>query len=84
MNTKGFFGAIVLLLAVEALLLFNSAENGIFVQHNSTESKLIAIGKTGFERTEAELFLDKAIEHSFETNVSNPVDAETIKLKIQK
>tara|TARA_Y100000310_G_C20702563_1_gene831301 strand:- start:10861 stop:11394 length:534 start_codon:yes stop_codon:yes gene_type:complete len=82
MNTKGFFGAIVLLLAVEALLLFNSAENGIFVQHNSTESKLIAIGKTGFERTEAELFLDKAIEHSFETNVSNPVDAETIKLKI--
>jgi len=82
MNSKGFFGTIVLLLAIEALLLINSTENELFLQHNSIESKILAIEKTGFERTEAELFLDEVIKHSFETNVSKTVDAETIKLKI--
>ncbi|MFH1391723.1 MAG: hypothetical protein ABIH20_05415 [Candidatus Diapherotrites archaeon] len=82
MNSKGFFGTVVLLLAIEALLLINSTENELFLQHNSIESKILAIEKTGFERTEAELFLDDVIEHSFETDVSKPVEAETIKLKI--
>ncbi|MCR4335701.1 MAG: hypothetical protein NUV57_04140 [archaeon] len=82
MNSNGFFGAIVLLLAIEALLLINSTENELFLQQENMENKISAIEKTGFERTEAELFLDKVIEHQFETNVSKPVVAEEIKFRI--
>jgi len=79
---KGISGAIVLLFAIEVLLLLNAFQNDISLNQNNIESKVLAIEKTGFERTEAEIFLDKAIETGISKGISYPIEAEKIKWKV--
>ena len=69
---KGFFGATVLLIAIEIILLLNNSTNETYLTQIELENKILAIEKTGFKRTEAEIYFDNIIEEAIlESNLLN-------------
>jgi len=79
---KGFFGASVLLIAVEIILLLNSSTHENYLTQIELENKIIAIEKTGFKRTEAELYFDDIIEEAILEAYLINEDADLTKQRI--
>lgn len=80
MDSRGFFGALVLIAALEVLFFMNGSSNELFEQQKSIENSILSIEEAGFRRTEAEIYLDKAIEKAIFDSSLPPIEAEKIKL----
>ena len=78
-GSRGFFGLFALLLCIEALLLISSSQLAGAQDYIALEEKALAIEKSGFERAQAELFLDAAIFQAISGPHAGPLEAERIK-----
>ncbi|GEM_PF-5449010 len=81
-GSRGFFGLFALLLCIEALLLIGSSQLRGAQDYMQLEQKTLAIEKSGFERAQAELFLDAAIAQGISAPHPGPLEAERIKSRV--
>ena len=81
MDSKGLFGAVVLLLAIEFVFFLNASSNELFEKQTELETEILGLEETGFRRTEAEILIDKTIEKNLNSLIL-PLEADIIKAKI--
>lgn len=81
MDSKGLFGAMVLLLAIEFLFFLNTSSNELFEKQTGLEPEILGLEETSFRRTEAEILIDKTIEKNLNSLIL-PLEADIIKAKI--
>ncbi|HLC92171.1 MAG TPA: hypothetical protein VJH23_00525 [archaeon] len=79
MKPAGFFGGIVLIAAIALLLALSALSAKNPAQYADTESEIIRMQHTAFERAEAEIFLDHAIEYAVIESAFPPVESEKTK-----
>lgn len=81
MDSKGLFGAIVLLLSIEFIFFLNTSSNGLFEKQIEIETEILSLEETSFRRTEAEILIDKTIQKNLDS-LTLPLEADLIKVKI--
>lgn len=84
MEQHGFFGLLALLGALQAIMLMNA-----FALHDGDNyallgTALLEIEKTGFERTEAEMLFDRAIDETLAEASFGKLEARQIKALIDR
>ncbi len=81
MNRKGFFSIIAALLFLTIATSVSNTELKAGTKAAQTGREVLSIRKSAFERTEAELFIDKKIERSIGNTAPEKIVAEEINRK---
>ncbi|HZX19806.1 MAG TPA: hypothetical protein VFF13_02230 [archaeon] len=81
MNSKGFFGLLILLGALELLLTINTGNAEIHSKIEQTELLALEMQESAFKRTEAEIYIDKKIEQALTPLPLEKPEAEIIKAR---
>lgn len=82
MNNAGFFGLLVLLVAVQIILFTSASSNENTAKHLHVQNRIIEIQKSNLQRTELEINADKIIEEELHQSFELGFEPEIVKNKI--
>ncbi len=82
MDSRGFFGLLVLLVAMQALLAQSAWVDSHHAGYEGLEAELLAGEKTGFGRTQAEILIDRSVQAGLGQAARGTIDAQALKRAI--